>query len=71
MVKTMLSAHRQKGLTGYCFKYIDRPFCLQTDDVTINTACQVNKHLQFCLSGSKMTFLGEQISNILSPSKIC
>ena len=24
---------RQKGLTGYCFKYIDRPFCLQTDDV--------------------------------------
>ena len=22
------SAWRQKGLTGYCFKYIDRPFCL-------------------------------------------
>ena len=27
-----LSARRQKGLTGYCFKYIDRPFCLQTDE---------------------------------------
>ena len=25
------SAQRQKGLTGNCFKYIDRPFCLQTD----------------------------------------
>ena len=24
---------RQKGLTGYCFKYIDRPFCLQSDEV--------------------------------------
>ena len=23
------SVWRQKGLTGYCFKYIDRPFCLQ------------------------------------------
>ena len=22
----------QKGPTGYCFKYIDRPFCLKTDD---------------------------------------
>ena len=27
------SAWRQKGLTGYCFKYIDRPFCLQSDDM--------------------------------------
>ena len=25
------SAWRQKGITGYCFKYIDRPFCLRTD----------------------------------------
>ena len=25
------SAQRQKGLTGYCVKYIDRPFCLGTD----------------------------------------
>ena len=24
----MSSAWRQKGPTGYCFKYIDRPFCL-------------------------------------------
>ena len=23
----------QKGLTGYCCKYIDRPFCLQTDEL--------------------------------------
>ena len=28
----ILSVQRQKGLTGYCFKYIDRPFCLHTDD---------------------------------------
>ena len=26
------SVWRQKGLTGYCFKYTDRPFCLQTND---------------------------------------
>ena len=25
------SAQWQKGLTGYCFKYVDWPFCLQTD----------------------------------------
>ena len=25
------SARIQKGLTGYCFKFIDRPFCLRTD----------------------------------------
>ena len=29
----ILSARRQRGLTGYCFKYIDRPSCLQTDDM--------------------------------------
>ena len=29
------SARRQKGLTGFCFKYIDRPFCLQTNDLNI------------------------------------
>ena len=22
---------KQKGLTGYCFKYIDRPFCLRAN----------------------------------------
>ena len=27
------SGQRQKSLTGYCFEYIDRPFCLQTDDL--------------------------------------
>ena len=25
------SAGRQKGLTFYCFKYIEKPFCLHTD----------------------------------------
>ena len=30
---TKPSARRQKGLTGYCFKYIDRPFCLWTDNL--------------------------------------
>ena len=29
----MSSAWRQKGLTGYCFKYTDRPFCLRTNNV--------------------------------------
>ena len=28
-----LSVQRQKGLTGYCFKYTDRPFCLRTDEM--------------------------------------
>ena len=23
---------RRKGLIGYCFKYIDRPFCLRTEN---------------------------------------
>ena len=27
------SAQRQKGLTGYCFKYKDRPLCLRTNDM--------------------------------------
>ena len=27
--KIISSVSRQKGLTGYCFKYIDRPFCLK------------------------------------------
>ena len=29
----MTSALRQKDLTGYSFKYTDRPFHLQADDV--------------------------------------
>ena len=33
ILKKTSSAGRQKGLTGYCFKCIDRPFCLQTDDI--------------------------------------
>ena len=30
----MSSVWTQKGLTGHCFKYTDRLFCLQADDVT-------------------------------------
>ena len=30
----MTSVWRQKGVTDYCFKYKDRPFCLQADDDT-------------------------------------
>ena len=30
------SARRQKGLTGYCFKYIERPLCLQTDEIILS-----------------------------------
>ena len=30
--KCISSLWRQKGLTGYCFKYIDRPFRLRNDD---------------------------------------
>ena len=29
--KIYSSVWRQKGLTGYCLKYVDRPFCLQAD----------------------------------------
>ena len=36
VLTTILSAWRQKGLTGYCFKYTDRPFCLQVDDFCID-----------------------------------
>ena len=28
-------AWRQKGLTGYCFKYTDRTFCLWTDELCV------------------------------------
>ena len=38
------SAWRQKGLTGYWFKHIDRPFCLQADEVNymINAYCELD-----------------------------
>ena len=32
------SVRRQKGLTGYCFKYTDRPFCLQANDLSWSQA---------------------------------
>ena len=31
------SAWRQEGLTGYCFKYIDRPFCFRANDMLGDT----------------------------------
>ena len=31
--KKYFSAQSQKALTVYCLKYIDTPFCLQTDDL--------------------------------------
>ena len=40
------SVRRQKGLTGYCFKYIGRPFCLQTDAVSLSgpsKVCRLSK----------------------------
>ena len=33
IIRNISSARRHKDLTGYCFKYIDRPFCLRTDDI--------------------------------------
>ena len=39
MVKVRISSPwRQKDLTGYCFNYIDKPFCLRTDDLNIENA---------------------------------
>ena len=32
-VKNKSSARRQKVLTGWCFKYKDRPFCLRTNKI--------------------------------------
>ena len=34
LMQDTLSAQRQRGLNGYCFKYIDRSFCLWTDAVS-------------------------------------
>ena len=39
------SAGRQKGLTGYCFKFIDRPFCLETDDLYFMYLNRKNRYL--------------------------
>ena len=35
--RNITSARRQKDLTGYWFKYIDRPFCLRTDELLRST----------------------------------
>ena len=40
------SVRRQKGLTGYCFKYTDRPFCLRAD-VLIISDCELIRIDQF------------------------
>ena len=37
--KSKLLVWRQKGLTGYWFKYIDRPFCLQTNEIIVLKLC--------------------------------
>ena len=34
------SARRQKGLTCYRFKYIDRPFCLQANELFLGVFCK-------------------------------
>ena len=40
------SAWRQEGLTGYCFKYIDRPFCLWTEYIWFNEySCHLRGYL--------------------------
>ena len=31
----ILSVWKQKGLIGYCFKYIDKPFCLRANDMQV------------------------------------
>ena len=33
IINNTSSARRQKGLTSYCFKYVDGPFCLRTDNM--------------------------------------
>ena len=40
------SAQWQKGLTGYCFKYIDRSFCRQTNDMPLHKATYQGKFPQ-------------------------
>ena len=45
---TRLSAWRIKGHTGYYFKFIDRPFCLQADEMLIHSHTRINfKDLYF------------------------
>ena len=60
--KTILSARRQKGLTEYCFKYIDRPFCLRTDYFMTSYISQLhmglfhdNGHLTYGTTSSQHT----------------
>ena len=38
--QTKSSVQRQNGLTIYCFKYADRSFCLQTDEMDSAYCCQ-------------------------------
>ena len=40
--RVISSARWQKGLTGYCFKYIDRPFCPWTDDLLCHSVQSVS-----------------------------
>ena len=49
------SARRQKGLTGYFFKFTDRPFCFRTDEVLSSVI-----HLLTCQPQltHKLSFIG-------------
>ena len=42
-----LSARRQKGLTGYYFKYIDRAFCLRADKVLYAINIDAENHFAY------------------------
>ena len=44
-IKIKPSVWRQKGLTGSCFKYIDRPFCLRTNKTIIHLLFEC-KHVE-------------------------
>ena len=39
----------QKGLTGYYFKYVDTPFCLRTDELSIALSPPARKHFRLLL----------------------
>ena len=40
-----------KGLTGYCFRYLDRPFCLWSDDTDYLDQALVNSHSSNNITG--------------------
>ena len=40
-----VSSEAKGSISGYCFKYIDRPFCLRTDDYNIRLQEHVAKQI--------------------------